>query len=130
MNGQVIIISYDELKILLYNRGFRSCNGIVMPDRELSDEEVLQSMNKLALRGMIEAGEEKFVIRPETAAWVDMIGAPMSSYSFSEPATGQVYYCYLSDTMVVVTENYLPKKETLRVRIFTPEAFSAWREEL
>lgn len=38
MDAQTILISYDELKILLYNRGFRSCEGILMPDEERSDE--------------------------------------------------------------------------------------------
>ena len=130
MDGQTIIISYDELKILLYNRGFRSCEGILMPDNECSDEEVLQAMNKLALRGMILAKENCFAISDETAQMVDLIGEPDSSYSFSDEKTGQVFCCYLSDEMVVVTENYWKKPDTLRVRIFTPEEFRIWREEL
>ena len=130
MNDPGIIISYDELRILLYNRGFRSCNGILMPDRAMSDEEVLQTLNKLALRGMIRAEEEHFVIEPETARIVDLIGDPAGSYSFSDPETGQVYYCYLSDEMVVVTSKYWNKKDMLRIRTFTPEEYRIWREEI
>lgn len=130
MDSQTIILSYDELKILLYNRGFRSCEGILMPDEARSDEEVLQAMNKLAMKGMIEAKEEYFVIPSQTAQMVDLIGAPESSYSFSDEETGQVYYCYLSDEMVVVTSNYWNKKDTLRIRTFTPDQFRIWREEM
>ena len=130
MDGQTILISYDELKILLYNRGFRSCEGILMPDEERSDEEVLQAMNKLANRGVIVAKEEYFAVSPETAQMVDLIGAPDSSYSFSDEKTGQVYYCYLSDEMVVVTSKYWNKKDMLRIRPFTPEEYRIWREEI
>lgn len=130
MDAQTIMVSYDELKILLYNRGFRSCEGILMPDEERSDEEVLQAMNKLAVRGMIVAKEEFFAVSPETAQMVDLIGAPDSSYSFSDEKTGQVYYCYLSDEMVVVTSKYWNKKDMLRIRTFTPEEYRIWREEI
>ena len=47
MNDPGMIISYDELKILLYNRGFRSCSGILMPDDKRSDDEIIQAMNKM-----------------------------------------------------------------------------------
>ena len=130
MNDPGIIISYDELRILLYNRGFRSCNGILMPDRKMSDEEVLQTLNRLAVRGMIRAKEDHFVIEPDTARIVDLIGDPAGSYSFSDPETGQVYYCYIAEHLVVVSENYWKKKDTLRLRKFTPAEFSIWREEL
>ena len=125
-----IIIRYEELKILLYNRGFRSCSGILMPDTEFSDEEILQAMNSLALRGMIEAREDYFVITPETAALIDIIGNPDSSYPFTDPESGQVYYCYLTRDAVVVTQMDWNRKETLRINRFTPEEFSSWREEL
>ena len=130
MNEPVLIISYDELKILLYNRGFRSCSGILMPEKEYTQEEILQIMNRLALRGLIEAKEEHFVIPPQVAQTADLIGAPQSSYSFSDPETGQVYCCYISDTLVVVTEKNWARKDTLRIRRFTPQEFSDWRNEI
>lgn len=129
-NSPGIIISYEGLKILLYNRGFCSCKGILMPDRKFSDEEILQAMNNLALRRMIEAREDYFVISPETAAIVDVIGNPESSYPFSDPETGQIYYCYLTQKMVVVTQVDWNRKETLRISRYTPEEFRNWREEL
>lgn len=96
----------------------------------MTREEVLQAMNKLAVRGMIVAKEEYFAVTPETAKMVDLIGAPDSSYSFSDENTGQVYYCYLSDEMVVVTSKYWNKKDMLRIRTFTPEEYRIWREEI
>ncbi len=125
-----IIISYDELRILLYNRGFRSCEGILMPDQPRSDEEILQTMHRLAQRGMIEARDDHFVIREEIARIADLIGRPESSYSFTDRATGQTYYCYISRELVVVTENDWNRKDTLILRCFTPDGFHAWREEL
>lgn len=130
MSDPGIIISYDELKILLYNRGFRSCKGILMPDRPVSDDEVLRTMNKLALKGMIIAEEDYFVINPELVQIIDLIGDPASSYSFSNPESGQLYYCYISEQQIVVSENYWKKKDTLLLRKFTPAEFIAWREEL
>ena len=129
-NSPGIIISYEELKILLYNRGFCYCKGILMPDRKFSDEEILQAMNNLALRRMIEAREDYFVISPETAEMVDVIGNPESSYPFNDPETGQIYYCYLTQKMVVVTQVDWNRKETLRISRYTPEEFRNWREEL
>ena len=125
-----IIISYDELRILLYNRGFRSCKGILMPDRKMSEEEVLRTLHKLEGRGMIEAGDEYFTISSEMQHIADLIGAPESSYAFSDNLTGQTYYCYLSQELVVVTQNDWNRKNTLIIKRFTPDEFNSWREEL
>lgn len=125
-----IIISYDKLRILLYNRGFRSCKGILMPDREMSEEEVLRTLHKLEGRGMIEAGDEYFTISSEMQRIADLIGAPESSYAFSDNLTGQTYYCYLSQELVVVTQNDWNRKNTLIIKRFTPDEFNSWREEL
>ena len=125
-----IIISYDELRILLYNRGFRSCKGILMPDRKMSEEEVLRTLHKLESRGMIEAGDEYFTISSEMQHIADLIGAPESSYAFSDNLTGQTYYCYLSQELVVVTQNDWNRKNTLIIKRFTPDEFNSWREEL
>ena len=130
MNDPGMIISYDELKILLYNRGFRSCIGIMMPDDKRSDEEILLAMNKLAQKGIITAQEDAFVIDFNWIAVIDLIGQPESSYSFTVPETGQLYYCYISEDLIVVTEKYWKKKDTLLLRRFTPAEFHAWREEL
>lgn len=125
-----IIISYDELRILLYNRGFRSCKGILMPDRKMIEEEVLRTLHKLESRGMIEAGDEYFTISSEMQRIADLIGAPESSYAFSDNLTGQTYYCYLSQELVVVTQNDWNRKNTLIIKRFTPDEFNSWREEL
>lgn len=130
MNDPGMIISYDELKILLYNRGFRSCSGILMPDDKRSDDEIIQAMNKLAQKGIIIAGDELFTIAPDWIAVIDVIGKPDSSYSFTDPESGQLYYCYISENLVVVTQNYWKKKNTLLLRKFSPTAFNVWREEL
>ena len=130
MNDPGMIISYDELKILLYNRGFRSCIGILMPADQRSDKEILLAMNKLAQKGIIIAQEDAFVIDSNWIAVIDLIGRPDSSYSFTVPETGQLYYCYIAENLIVVTEKYWKKKDTLLLRRFTPAEFQAWREEL
>lgn len=130
MNDPGIIISYEELRILLYNLGFRTCSGILLPDRKLSDEEVVQVLNRLVQRGMIYVEEDHFVIESKTAEMVKMIGNPTGSYPFTDPETGQVYYCYISQDKVVVSEKYWKKKDTLRLRVFTLAEFSIWREEI
>ena len=87
-------------------------------------------MNKLAQKGIIIAGDELFTIAPDWIAVIDVIGKPDSSYSFTDPESGQLYYCYISENLVVVTQNYWKKKNTLLLRKFTPAAFNVWREEL
>ena len=130
MEAPGIIISYDELRILLYNRGFRSCKGILMPDRKMSEKEILQILHKLEGRGMIEAGDEYFTISREMQRIVDLIGAPESSYAFSDSLTGQTYYCYMSHELIIVTLNDRNRKKTLVIKKFTPDEFNTWREEL
>ena len=130
MSGSGMIISYEELRILLYNRGFRSSKGILMPDEQVTDEQVLQDMNKLAARGRIEAKGDYFEFSEEAIQIAEAIGAPLSSYYFEDAHTGQLYYCYFKEGLVVIAENNLNKKNTLRIRSYTPAQFSAWREEL
>ena len=79
---------------------------------------------------MIEAGDEYFTISSEMQHIADLIGAPESSYAFSDNLTGQTYYCYLSQELVVVTQNDWNRKNTLIIKRFTPDEFNSWREEL
>ena len=55
-----ILLSFDEMRILLYNMGFKSIRGILMPREEFRREEIIRSMHHMSLHGMICFTEEGF----------------------------------------------------------------------
>lgn len=46
-----IILTFDEIRILLYSQGFRTCEGIYMPEKEYTEKEILRAMHHMAKRG-------------------------------------------------------------------------------
>lgn len=47
-----IILTFDEIRILLYSQGFRTCEGIYMPEKEYTAKEILRAMHHMAKRGL------------------------------------------------------------------------------
>ena len=42
-----ILLSFNEMRILLYNMGFKSVRGILMPREEFRREEIIRSMHHM-----------------------------------------------------------------------------------
>ena len=50
MKSDGIILTYEELQILLFNRGYRQIEGIEMPEGIFDEEKILRIMQKMAER--------------------------------------------------------------------------------
>lgn len=48
-----IILSFDELRILLYSQGYRSCEGVYMPEKNFSQTDIIRSLRKLTENGLL-----------------------------------------------------------------------------
>lgn len=48
-----IILSFDELRILLYSQGFRRCEGVYMPEKDFSQENIINALDKLEKNGLL-----------------------------------------------------------------------------
>lgn len=60
-----IFLTFDEIKILLFNMGVSEIEGVYMPEKSFSKEEIILAMHHMSDVGVIEATEEKFRIRED-----------------------------------------------------------------
>ena len=130
-----LLLTYDELRILLYSQGFRSCEGIYMPDKDFTSEEVLAALHRLVRGGLLSVtgkqDGELFRIRDDLAQMVKIIGDPAGTLVIDDPDSGAGrYFCYVRPDAIVVSERYPGKADCLRLRIFSAEQFIQWREAL
>jgi len=127
------LFTFDELRILLFGCGIDKIEGVYMPEKELTEEEVLLVLHHMAEKGMIKAGEKDFTIQGEIREMLQIMGHPRTAFIWSpdeDKISGDEYYCYVSLDKAVVSEQYWKKKETVKLRIFSLEEFEEWREEM
>ena len=122
------LLSFDELRILLYSQGYRQCEGIYMPEKAFTQDEVLQAMFQMSKRGLLTEQDGEFVMRQELAEMVQIIGAPSGTMILRSEREGQDYFCYIVPAHIVVSEKSRTKEDILRLRAFSPEAFTEWKE--
>jgi len=122
------LISFDELRILLHASGIREVEGVYMFDKKLSEEEVIRALQHLSECGVIEAGDTKFQIKEDIQSMLQIMGNPQNTYIWSMGE--EDYFCYESADKIVVSTYYWKKKETLKLRVFSREAFEEWKEQI
>lgn len=145
--GDAIILSFDEVRILLYSLGFTSCKGIYMPVKEFTGREVLQAMHRLTGRGLLEAAaddaepaaEESFVMRPELRRMMMAMGNPAGTFIYrpgeslpgfsAELYNGPEFFCYTLPDYCLVTECDWTRRESMRLRAMDMESFAQWQKE-
>lgn len=49
-----VFLTFNEIRILLYSQGFHSCEGIYMPEKNYSAQEVLAAVHNLVRRGILQ----------------------------------------------------------------------------
>lgn len=145
-----IILSFDEIRILLYSMGVRTVEGVYMPRKKFSEADIIQALHHMSGRGLIIAGESAFSIREDLLNMLKIVGNPMRTmvwavgeaaetlegeypvmeHSASDMARGQEYFCYIAENQVVVGERYWKKKDALKLRLFTAEVFERWKEQI
>lgn len=74
--GGALILTFDEIRILLYSLGFTSCEGIYMPQKEFTPSEVLKAVHSLERRGLLtaESGKEDCKARDAALDGVSAFG--------------------------------------------------------
>lgn len=128
-NGR--IFTFDELKILLFACGVKELEGIYMPDKIFDEEEVIYALHHMAARQIISVEGEGFFIREDVQRMLEIMGNPVYTYIWRPneiTAPEEEYFCYISETEVVVSERYWKKKDSLKIRQFSLEEFERWKE--
>ena len=111
------ILTFDELRILLFACGIKEINGVFMPEKVFTEEEVLSALHHMAEREIIRAEETDFTIREDIREILHIMGHPENAFVWS-PKEGSIL------------EQYWKKKETVKLRMFSLEDFDKWREEM
>lgn len=122
------LFTFDELRILLFTCGIREIEGVYMSDKKLSEEEVIRALQHMSECGMITAGEAKFQIQEEVQSMLRIMGKPEKTYIWT--LDNEDYFCYETSDKIVVSTYYWKKKETLKLRLFSRDAFMKWKEQM
>lgn len=131
-----LILSFDEIRLLLYSMGVRAVEGVYMPEKVFTEQEIIGALHHLSGRGLITAHDTAFFIREDLQKMLETVANPIQTMvwapgSADEPGEdgAQEYFCYLVPGQVVVSERYWRKKDTLKLRLFTGEEFEKWKEQ-
>lgn len=125
------LFTFDEIKILLYGIGAREVEGIYMGENLLTEQEIIPALHQMADRGMISAEENGFVMRQDVRKMVEIMAHPSGTFVWKvQDMGGPEFFCYAAPGEVVVSERYWRKKDTLKLRLFSTEAFEAWKEQI
>lgn len=126
-----LLFTYDEIRVLLYGMGVREVEGVYMGEKTLTEQDVISVLHRLSDRGIIIAEEKEFVAREDVKAMVQIMGYPEGTFVWRpEHPGGPQFYCYAVPGKVVVSEPYWRKKDMLKLRMFTTEAFEEWKEQI
>ena len=68
-----VFLTFDEVRILLHSQGFHSCEGIYMPEKIFSSQEVLSVIYSLSKRGILQVMEEKEREAPGSAVEAEVL---------------------------------------------------------
>lgn len=123
------ILSFDELRVLLYSLGFTSCNGIFMPSKQFTPDEILAAMGKMSRNEWIINEGDHFEIVPDLKKYLQVIGNPKSTELLEDTDTGRKLFCYIDEEEIAVTEMFLRKRNTIRLRGFDRTSFLEFRKE-
>lgn len=132
-----IILSFDEFRILLYSMGIQTVEGIYMPEKKFSVQDIIQALHHMSVRGIIVAEQDAFTIRKDLLKILEIVGNPGQTIIWRPDITDEVvvaskqqYFCYIAQEQVVVSERYWKKKDTLKLRRFTKKEFEQWRKQV
>lgn len=123
MTDHDILISFQEIRILLYVRGVREIEGIYMPEHKYTDQEVVDNLYGMVKNNFISVENEEFFPRQDLEKILKVMSQAEKTFILNP------YFCYELEDSVVVCERYWKKKEMLRIQIFTREEFEVWKYE-
>ena len=110
--AKAVFLTFNEIRILLHSQGFHSCEGIYMPEKNYSAQEVLAAVHNLVKRGILQIMEgedgndpkgglaenafvregaqegaaymDTFQIRPDILQMVLIMGAPVKTLIYRQ----------------------------------------------
>ncbi len=123
------ILSYDDFRILLFNCGYTECEGIYMEEKEFSDVEVIQSLNRMALHQWIYIEEDAFEIEKDLKKAIRTAGSPAYT-QIRKGLQGREYFLYFDEDSIVISQPYYERKGMLKLTLMDQEAFHLWEEDI
>lgn len=127
---------FDELKILLYACGYRKVQGILLPEKTYSKDDIVQVLYHLSEMGVIEAHDEKFRIMDRYREMLEIIGEPEYVTVWKPGDEEDIvqkfpeFFCYFKEKRAVVSERYWRRKDTVKIRMFSLDEFEVWKEKV
>lgn len=118
-----ILVSFQEIRILLYVRGVREIEGIYMPEHKYTDQEVVDALYGMVKNKFISVENEEFVPRKDLEKILKTMSRAERTFILDS------YFCYEAEGFIVVCERYWKKQDMLKIQIFTREEFEAWKSE-
>lgn len=119
-----ILLTFDELQILLYSCGVKEWEGIVIPGQPSTEQDVLHAIHHLTQKGIITEKAGTFTIRGDVKEMLRVMGSPKRTEILEFQ---QEYFCYEDGQIVVVSERYWKRKSTIKLRLFEQQEFQKWK---
>ena len=127
---QGIFLTFDEIRILMYGLGKTKIEGVWMPEKEFTEQDVLAAMHHLSKAGFIIARDDRFVMREDVQRIMEIAASPDDTEIWRPcGAQGPAYFLYYAGKNVVVSERFWRKKDTVRYALFGVEEFGRIRQE-
>lgn len=127
---QGIILTFDEIRILLYGLGKTGIEGVWMPEKEFTEQDVLYAMHHLSKAGFIIAQDDRFIMREDVRRIIEIAAAPDATEIWTPCGEqGPSYFLYYAGESVVVSERFWRKKDTVRYALLSVEEFRRFRQE-
>ena len=150
-----MILTFDELRILLYSQGFRRCEGVYMPEKDFSQRDIIKALGKLTECGLLSveksaaqaealplvfdeegagAGadsggpDEEFYIRKDLLEIIRIIGDHRDAELITTD-DGKRLFCYYAEGSVVTSMRCEGRKDSVRLTRYTADGFESFRHD-
>lgn len=130
MRETILLVTYDELRVLFEGRKINSFYGINIKPQSLMKSDVIHILHGLANRKLIIAEKDRFRINSPYDGWFDCIGHPKEVYRLcGHSMKKQECFCYQNDEWGIVTDRAEHRKDVLRIRAFRQDELKSWIKE-
>lgn len=125
-----LVLTFDELEILLYNLGFRQVYGVRMPEKEFTEAEVLTAMHRLAAAGHVTAEDDGFVYDDGLRRTLLTMGDPAATFVVTYGEEERQAFCYEGKDRMVLSQLHDARPRCLLIRDFRKNAFRKWLKDM